>query len=65
MVRRVVGVLAEAGRGTLGREDVLRFLSGESDEPARLTAPPSGLFLERVFYEGDRQDWPLCAAFRP
>jgi tRNA pseudouridine38-40 synthase len=53
------------GRGTLGREDVLRFLSEESDEPARLTAPPSGLFLERVFYEGDRQDWPLRAAFRP
>jgi len=66
MVRRVVGVLAEAGRGTLGSEDVLRFLSEESEEPARLTAPPSGLFLERVFYAGERQEGgPLRAAFRP
>ncbi len=66
MVRRVVGVLAEAGRGTLGREDVLRFLREEADEPARLTAPPSGLFLERVFYAGERQEGgPLRAAFRP
>ena len=57
MVRRVVGVLAEVGRGALSREDVERFLREASDEPAPLTAPPSGLFLERVFYEGDKQDW--------
>ena len=65
MVRRVVGVLAEVGRGTLGPRKVEGFLAEESDEPARLTAPPSGLFLERVFYAGDRQDWPLRVAFRP
>ena len=29
---------------------------------ARLTAPASGLFLERVFYEGDRRDLPVQAA---
>jgi len=29
--------------------------------PARLTAPPSGLFLERVFYEGDAREHPLRA----
>jgi tRNA pseudouridine38-40 synthase len=64
MVRRVVGVLAEVGRGTLSGSDVDRFLREASDEPAPLTAPPSGLFLERVFYEGDQQDWPLRPAFR-
>jgi tRNA pseudouridine38-40 synthase len=64
MVRRVVGVLAEVGRGSLRREDVERFLREASDEPAPTTAPPSGLFLERVFYEGDSQDWPLQAAFK-
>ena len=30
--------------------------------PASLTAPASGLFLERVFYPGDRRDWPLRPA---
>jgi len=30
--------------------------------PAELTAPSSGLFLERVFYEGDGRQWPLRPA---
>jgi tRNA pseudouridine38-40 synthase len=64
MVRRVVGVLVEVGRGSLRAGDVQRFLEGPSDVPARLTAPPSGLFLERVFYEGDRRDWPLEPAVK-
>jgi tRNA pseudouridine38-40 synthase len=53
MVRRIVGVLVEVGRGGLRVRDAQRFLEGRSDVPARLTAPPSGLFLERVFYEGE------------
>ena len=59
MVRRMVGVLAEVGRGALEPSAVERLLREDSPEPARLTAPPSGLFLERVFYEGDRREWPL------
>lgn len=62
MVRRIVGVLAEAGRGDLRPADVERFLREHSPVPAQLTAPPSGLFLERVFYEGDARDLPLRAA---
>ena len=31
------------------------ILADGSPAPARLTAPPSGLFLEKVFYEGDAQ----------
>jgi tRNA pseudouridine38-40 synthase len=61
MVRRVVGVLAEVGRGALGAEDVRAFLERGSDVPARVTAPPSGLFLERVFYEGEDRGEPLRA----
>ena len=53
MVRRIVGVLAAVGRGELSPADVARFLREPSETPARLTAPPSGLFLERVRYEGD------------
>jgi tRNA pseudouridine38-40 synthase len=59
MVRRLVGVMAEAGRGRLTAKDAERFLQRQSDVPAKLTAPPSGLFLERVFYEGDPPLGPL------
>jgi len=62
MLRRIVGVLAEVGRGALGKSDVQRFLHMASVVPAALTAPPSGLFLERVFYEGDPRELPLRAA---
>ena len=59
MVRRMVGVMVEVGR--LGRtpEEAEAFLRDESDIPARLTAPASGLFLERVYYQGERQRPPL------
>ena len=56
MVRRIVGVLVEIGRGGLDPSAAAGFLHESSDAPARLTAPPSGLFLERVWYEGDRRD---------
>ncbi len=59
MVRRLVGVIAEAGRGALTSKDAERFLREPSDVPATLTAPPSGLFLERVLYEGDTPPGPL------
>jgi len=83
MVRRMVGVLAEIGKGEMAVEDIDRLLAsgtpstfarGASADkkglpplarkptPAELTAPASGLFLERVFYEGDARQWPLHPA---
>ena len=59
MVRRLVGVLADVGRGRLSPPDVRSLLGASSDLPARLTAPASGLFLERVFYENPPRDLPL------
>lgn len=53
MVRQIVGVLVEIGRGKLGEDDILGMLREKSDVPARLTAPPSGLFLETVVYRTD------------
>jgi tRNA pseudouridine38-40 synthase len=50
MVRRLVGTLVEVGRGNLTAAGVERLLSARSGEPAAWTAPPSGLFLERVRY---------------
>ena len=53
MARRIVGMLAEVGRGNLSDEGFQRLLKFPSNAPARHTAPPSGLFLERVLYRGD------------
>ncbi len=53
MVRRMVGITVEAGRGNLFPPDIKRMLTGKSEIPATFTAPPSGLFLEQVLYEGD------------
>jgi tRNA pseudouridine38-40 synthase len=50
MVRRVVGVLVQVGLGELPPEAVERFLREIVDDPAQWTAPPSGLFLEKVLY---------------
>jgi len=83
MVRRMVGVLAEIGKGAMPVEHIDSLLSAahpsgfariaSADQktglrglscptPAELTAPASGLFLERVFYEGDGRQWPLRPA---
>jgi tRNA pseudouridine38-40 synthase len=61
MVRRMVGVLVETGKGALTPDQVW------SVDAARLTAPASGLFLERVFYDGDQRTFPLqpAAPVRP
>ena len=53
MVRRLVGVIVEVGRGGLTADEAVAMLSSDSAVPARLTAPASGLFLEQVRYEGD------------
>ena len=55
MVRRIVGVLVETGRGALDPGAAAAFLRESSDAPAKLTAPPSGLFLDRVYYAGDQR----------
>lgn len=55
MVRQMVGVMAEVGRGKLTTKEIEQFLRSKSDIPAKFTAPPSGLFLERVYYRGDKR----------
>jgi len=62
MVRRIVGVLVEVGRGGMTTAEAAALLTERSSAPARLTAPASGLFLERVYYPGDRRDLPVQAA---
>jgi tRNA pseudouridine38-40 synthase len=50
MVRRLTGTLVEVGRGNLDANAVEKLLQEKSGAPAKWTAPPSGLFLERVEY---------------
>jgi tRNA pseudouridine38-40 synthase len=66
MVRRMVGVMVDVSSGGTTIEQAERFLREDSDIPAKLTAPASGLFLERVYYRGDSQKPPLrgCADVR-
>jgi tRNA pseudouridine38-40 synthase len=61
MVRRLVGVLVAVGKGELSEQDAAGFLEAQSALPARLTAPASGLFLERVYYPGEQRDQPITA----
>ena len=50
MVRRIVGVLVEVGRGKLSVADVARIMRADGASVAEFTAPPSGLSLEKVTY---------------
>ena len=63
-VRRMTGVLVEVGRGNLSSEDVASFFKGKTDIPAKLTAPPSGLFLEKVWYNRDEIDFSVKLLIR-
>ena len=59
MVRRIVGILVEVGRGKLSPE---RIGNLTQTEIAGWTAPPSGLFLEYVRYPGDDPPGPILPA---
>jgi tRNA pseudouridine38-40 synthase len=41
------------GRGRKSEKDILFYLNNKTNEPAKFTAPPSGLFLEKVIYTGE------------
>jgi tRNA pseudouridine38-40 synthase len=64
MVRRLVGVLVEVGRGQMTAAEAGALFDADSSVVAPLTAPASGLFLERVFYPGDARDVPVRSAVR-
>jgi len=60
MARRIVGVIVESGRGNIAPDQIHELRHADI---ARLTAPPSGLFLEYVRYAGDAPLRPICPAF--
>jgi tRNA pseudouridine38-40 synthase len=64
MVRRVVGALVKVGAGELPLREFETLVRGSGPRraaTAEWTAPPSGLFLERVLYAGDPPLPPLGA----
>ena len=50
MVRKIVGVLVEAGLGNMTFEEVLRILEEKDRASIPYMAPAHGLFLESVEY---------------
>lgn len=50
MVRSLTGALVSVGEGKLTPEEVKRILESRQRTPLIHTAPPQGLFLEKVFY---------------
>lgn len=58
MVRRAVGTLVEVATGRLELAELAQLVEGKAlapgrGTPAEWTAPPAGLFLEKVRYPGD------------
>lgn len=51
MVRIIVGTLVEVGLGRRNKEDIIKIIEERNREVAGHTAPPQGLFLEKVFYD--------------
>lgn len=58
MVRKVTAALVEVGRGNLAPADFAKMLSAKA-QPFQPTAPPSGLFLEAILYQGETFERPL------
>ncbi|UQS86377.1 tRNA pseudouridine(38-40) synthase TruA [Nicoliella spurrieriana] len=58
MVRIMAGVLIEIGSNRRDVNDIERLFKVKNRNQARLTAPASGLYLKRVYYEGDDPDHP-------
>jgi tRNA pseudouridine38-40 synthase len=63
-VRRMVGVMVEAGRGKLTVSEIEAIFRKPSEIVAKLTAPPSGLYLEKVCYADDKLPEDLLPVIR-
>ncbi|MDN6968650.1 tRNA pseudouridine(38-40) synthase TruA [Oenococcus sp. UCMA 17063] len=50
-IRIMIGVLLEIGNGTRPIHDIIRLIKIKDRQQARFTAPASGLYLDKVYYE--------------
>ena len=51
MVRIIVGTLVEVAVGRMEPSEIPAILASKDRTRAGMTAPPEGLYLNRVFYE--------------
>jgi tRNA pseudouridine38-40 synthase len=56
-VRIMAGTLVEVGRGKIKSESVLEILNSKNRKSAGFTAPPEGLYLEKIWYS---RKWKIC-----
>ncbi len=54
MVRRLTGILVEIGRENIKLDEIDDIFENSNFPVAKYTAPPSGLFLEKVYYENQQ-----------
>ncbi|EHO53312.1 tRNA pseudouridine(38-40) synthase TruA [Lentilactobacillus kisonensis] len=65
MVRIMVGVIVEIGAQRRPEHDILRLYAVKDRNQARLTMPASGLYLKKVYYEGEDPKHPTKLSTRP
>ena len=60
-VRIIVGTILKIGDGTWKPQDMETILKGKNRSLAGPTAPPEGLYLEKIDYPADllKDDWPI------
>ena len=58
MVRIMVGTLLRVQQGKILPQDIPQIIEGKNRELAGPTAPPQGLYLQKVFYR--REEMPNC-----
>lgn len=51
MVRIIVGTLIYVGKGRINKDHIPKIIMDKEREKAGVTAPPQGLFLEKVYYD--------------
>lgn len=59
MVRIISGTLIKIGQGKLMVEDAKKIIESRDRRKAAKTAPPQGLFLEKVYYEVEQKNYYL------
>ena len=66
MVRSLVGYLVHVGQGYARPEEARRVLEGRSRTLAADSAPAQGLFLAKVFFNGDewKEYTPVLPPFK-
>lgn len=64
MARTIVGTLVRIGTGELSEEDLLTYLRTHTKRPLEFMAPAAGLFLERVYYKGEKRQGDISPVLR-